>query len=153
METWKFYLGVEFSNFGNVKNRKQSFDKNGYPPLPPEPEKPEFAEGGYTGDGNKYDVAGVVHAGEYVVPQRVVRKPEAQYMLDSLENMRLRGYAEGGSVLPNINDIDTTMDYARIGDEVARALKENPMFVSWKEWRDIDARARWVMNRAGFGKE
>lgn len=33
METWKFYLGVEFSNFGNVKNRKQSFDKNGYPQI------------------------------------------------------------------------------------------------------------------------
>jgi hypothetical protein len=31
-----------------------------------------FAEGGYTGDGAKYDVAGVVHRGEYVVPSEVV---------------------------------------------------------------------------------
>jgi lambda family phage tail tape measure protein len=31
-----------------------------------------FSEGGYTGDGGKYDVAGVVHRGEYVVPANVV---------------------------------------------------------------------------------
>lgn len=32
-----------------------------------------FADGGYTGNGGKYDVAGVVHKGEYVVPQNLVR--------------------------------------------------------------------------------
>ena len=31
-----------------------------------------FAEGGYTGDGGKYDVAGVVHKGEYVMPASAV---------------------------------------------------------------------------------
>ena len=31
-----------------------------------------FAEGGYTGDGGKYDVAGIVHAGEYVMPASAV---------------------------------------------------------------------------------
>lgn len=31
-----------------------------------------FSEGGYTGDGGKYDVAGVVHRGEYVLPADVV---------------------------------------------------------------------------------
>ena len=122
-------------------------------PLPPKPTPPEFAEGGYTGDGNKYDVAGVVHAGEYVVPQRVVRKPEAQYMLDSLENMRLRGYAEGGSVLPNINDIDTTMDYARMADEIVKALHKSPIYVSWIEGKQMGDRIEWVTNRAGFGRK
>jgi len=29
----------------------------------------QYADGGYTGDGGKYEVAGVVHKGEYVVPQ------------------------------------------------------------------------------------
>jgi lambda family phage tail tape measure protein len=28
-----------------------------------------FADGGFTGDGGKYDVAGLVHRGEYVFPQ------------------------------------------------------------------------------------
>ena len=32
-----------------------------------------FATGGYTGDGGKYDVAGVVHKGEYVVNQEQLR--------------------------------------------------------------------------------
>ncbi len=33
-----------------------------------------FAEGGYTGSGGKYQVAGVVHAGEYVFPQSAVNR-------------------------------------------------------------------------------
>ncbi len=31
-----------------------------------------FSEGGYTGDGGKYDLAGVVHRGEFVIPADVV---------------------------------------------------------------------------------
>jgi len=34
----------------------------------------EFAEGGYTGAGGKYDVAGIVHRGEYVVPKSGVNQ-------------------------------------------------------------------------------
>lgn len=33
-----------------------------------------FADGGYTGDGGKYDVAGVVHKGEFVAPQEMYHK-------------------------------------------------------------------------------
>ena len=33
-----------------------------------------FASGGYTGDGGKYQPAGIVHAGEYVFPQEAVRR-------------------------------------------------------------------------------
>jgi len=33
-----------------------------------------FAEGGYTGDGSKFDVKGLVHAGEFVMPADAVRK-------------------------------------------------------------------------------
>lgn len=57
----------------------------------------EFAEGGYTGDGAKYDVAGVVHKGEYVTPKNVVQSPAAQPHLAALERMR-NGYADGGFV-------------------------------------------------------
>jgi TP901 family phage tail tape measure protein len=34
----------------------------------------EFASGGYTGAGGKYDVAGIVHKGEYVVPREQVNQ-------------------------------------------------------------------------------
>jgi hypothetical protein len=33
-----------------------------------------YFDGGYTGDGGKYDRAGIVHRGEYVLPQETVRK-------------------------------------------------------------------------------
>jgi hypothetical protein len=33
-----------------------------------------FAEGGYTGEGGKYQPAGIVHAGEYVMPARSVKQ-------------------------------------------------------------------------------
>lgn len=55
----------------------------------------EFAEGGYTGPGKKYDVAGVVHKGEYVAPQKVVNSPAAQPHISALERMRT-GFADGG---------------------------------------------------------
>lgn len=55
-----------------------------------------FSEGGFTGDGGKYDVAGVVHRGEWVVPQSVVKKPG---MLNFLNQLTYgKGYAEGGPV-------------------------------------------------------
>lgn len=55
-----------------------------------------FADGGYTGDGGKHDVAGVVHKGEWVVPQNVVQKPG---MLNFLNQLTYgRGYADGGLV-------------------------------------------------------
>lgn len=57
----------------------------------------EFAEGGWTGPGDKYDVAGVVHADEYVVPKSVNNSPAAQPHLAALERMR-GGYADGGFV-------------------------------------------------------
>ncbi|WP_270485659.1 transglycosylase family protein [Gordonia jacobaea] len=69
-----------------------------------------FATGGYTGDGGKYQVAGVVHKGEYVVPQEGVT-PESMPLLAALragwvpsaEFLRgmfgdMPGYADGGAV-------------------------------------------------------
>lgn len=35
---------------------------------------PEFATGGFTGRGGKHDVAGIVHAGEYVLPKEQVNQ-------------------------------------------------------------------------------
>jgi hypothetical protein len=57
----------------------------------------QFAEGGFTGPGSKYQPAGIVHAGEYVAPQSVVNSPSAQPHIAALEGMR-KGYADGGFV-------------------------------------------------------
>ncbi|SFC84873.1 tape measure domain-containing protein [Pseudomonas citronellolis] len=76
-----------------------------------------FDVGGYTGPGGKYEPAGVVHRGEHVQPQEVVREPGA---LSFFERVRLygfqntmralrgqlasgwRGYASGGLVAPRM---------------------------------------------------
>ncbi len=54
-----------------------------------------FADGGYTGDGGKYQPAGVVHRGEVVWSQADVRRAGG---VETVEAMRLgrKGYAEGG---------------------------------------------------------
>lgn len=52
-----------------------------------------FDKGGYTGAGGKYEPAGIVHKGEYVVPKSIVDKVGA----GNIESM-FRGYANGGLV-------------------------------------------------------
>ena len=63
-----------------------------------------YSEGGYTGNGGRLEVAGVVHRGEYVVPQPEMRDPSVAAMVASIETRRRRrtsanalpGFAEGG---------------------------------------------------------
>jgi hypothetical protein len=60
-----------------------------------------FADGGYTGSGGKYQPAGIVHAGEFVNRQEVVRQPGAREFLERFNAMgmaALPGYADGGYV-------------------------------------------------------
>jgi len=62
-----------------------------------------YAAGGYTGPGGKYQMAGVVHAGEFVNRQEVVRQPGALAFLNRFNRVgmaALRGYATGGLVTP-----------------------------------------------------
>lgn len=62
----------------------------------------EFASGGYTGPGRRNDPAGIVHAGEVVLPQEVVRRDKShlQSRYGFLPGMSsLPGYADGGRVL------------------------------------------------------
>lgn len=59
-----------------------------------------FAEGGYTGPGGKYQPAGVVHRGEYVIPADAVRRLGVGN-LDAVTEAARRGYAVGGYVDPS----------------------------------------------------
>lgn len=56
-----------------------------------------FAEGGYTGPGSKYQPAGIVHAGEWVINQRSVNG-----IMRDMPGLLpfLNGYATGGFVKP-----------------------------------------------------
>lgn len=66
--------------------------------------KGSFADGGFTGPGGKYQPAGIVHAGEHVTRQEVVRQPGARQFLDDFNTRGMaalqswQGYADGGLV-------------------------------------------------------
>lgn len=67
-----------------------------------------YDTGGYTGNGGKYQPAGLVHAGEFVARSEVVRQPGARDFLESFNRFGMRalsalpGFAEGGFVAPAI---------------------------------------------------
>jgi tape measure domain-containing protein len=63
---------------------------------------PGFARGGWTGPGSKYQIAGVVHADEYVQPKYRMREPGALAFMEAFRRHGMsilrNGYAEGGLV-------------------------------------------------------
>jgi len=67
-----------------------------------------FAAGGYTGAGGKYEPAGIVHRGEFVIPADVVSRQGPDYFNHLVGQLRVErpslpsmpGFAEGGLV-PN----------------------------------------------------
>lgn len=96
----------------------------------------EFAEGGWTGPGQKMKAVGVVHADEYVVPKRLVNSPAAQPHIASLERMRT-GYADGGFTT------NTSVQGANQSLAIANVLKNMPpMEVSVKEVTKVQNRIK-----------
>jgi hypothetical protein len=63
-----------------------------------------LASGGYTGDGSKFEPAGIVHAGEFVTRSEVTRQPGAMSFLESFNRVGMQalqslpGFAAGGLV-------------------------------------------------------
>lgn len=64
-----------------------------------------WAEGGYTGPGGKYEPAGIVHKGEYVIPKKYVNqstgRPDVNYLhkiTKAKAAPRSMSYANGGMV-------------------------------------------------------
>lgn len=56
-----------------------------------------YASGGFTGRGGKYEPAGIVHRGEFVVPQQYVNQSTGLPYANALGSL-LSGYAGGGYV-------------------------------------------------------
>lgn len=93
-----------------------------------------FAEGGYTGDGGKYEAAGVVHKGEYVMTAEMVRNNRS-LIRNVLEPQRLNGpgYANGGMVatsLPTGAAVPDPMLVAELGEirSLLGANLDKPVF-------------------------
>lgn len=92
-----------------------------------------FSRGGYTGNGGRLEPAGIVHRGEYVVPQPLMRTPIVQDMVHTIEAMRVRssgghnslpGYANGGYVTGGSPE-ETVLLQELLA--LLRYLKDNPI--------------------------
>lgn len=60
-----------------------------------------FADGGYTGAGGKYEPAGIVHRGEYVVPKEQVNQvTKVPYFMEMPRSFAQGGYVGGSSSTP-----------------------------------------------------
>lgn len=115
-----------------------------------------YSEGGYTGDGDRYEVAGVVHRGEYVVPKPIMENPrviDAVGTIEAIRRNKMAGsgipattpagsYAEGGfttpAAMPEFTELVTATQELR---EAARNIR------AYVVLRDIDD-ARESLDRA-----
>lgn len=115
-----------------------------------------YSEGGYTGDGDRYEVAGVVHRGEYVVPKPIMENPrviDAVGTIEAIRRNKMAGsglsattpagsYAEGGftapAAIPEFTELVTATQELR---EAARNIR------AYVVLRDIDD-ARESLDRA-----
>lgn len=108
------------------------FDNQGWEPV-------GYARGGYTGPGGKYQPAGIVHKGEFVLPQEIVRRPGALAALNAMLRdgvPPLPGYSAGGLVsripigsLPSSSNASASstplvLDFGQLGQFEARANAE-----------------------------
>jgi len=80
-----------------------------------------FAQGGYTGDGDKYEPAGTVHRGEFVMPKEAVNK----YGKDTFQS-----YLDG-SVATN------GMMSGASGGSMAT---QQQVYVVWKEFKEFESK-------------
>ena len=73
-----------------IKKQQQAAEAQGY------------ASGGFTPDGRKDEVAGIVHAGEWVASQELVKNPVARPLLDALD------YAQKTNTVGRLNPDDVS---------------------------------------------
>lgn len=113
-----------------------------------------FADGGYTGDGGKYTIGGIVHKGEGVLTQEEIAAlggPAGFYALrQSIKN----GFSEGGLVLdpprvlnPSKNsEIKKAMDQAQSNNSQSQPIENSLRVIMVK---DEDEAKDWLYSAEG----
>ncbi|QCR24757.1 hypothetical protein [Pontibacter sp. SGAir0037] len=132
----------------NIAKAKQLLTANA-------PEAPQFYTGGYTGDGAVHEPAGIVHKGEYVMNQSMVKANPG--LVASLEKMRLKGYASGGLVTPNPKYLmppayvpSSSMggfDYDKLAQAIAKLPAPVTRWVDFKRMEDFQGKANVFKER------
>ncbi|MCM1311268.1 MAG: phage tail tape measure protein, partial [Bacteroides sp.] len=115
-----------------------------------------YSDGGYTGDGDRYEVAGVVHRGEYVVPKPIMDNPRVVDAVGTIEAIRRNkilgasmavatpseGYADGGFTTPAAS-IDAG-EFAAAVQEFRAVAKNLRAYIVYRDIED----AKETMDRA-----
>lgn len=92
-----------------------------------------FWSGGFTGSGGKFEPAGIVHRGEVVIPEHLVKRDWS--MLRSRYG-HLPGFANGGLVQPFASSVSNTwnsnvgpsIDYNRLAQALAAVRPPQPLY-------------------------
>ena len=101
----------------------------------------KFAEGGFTGNGEGlrdetgFKQAGVVHEGEWVAPKWMVNNPQYGQIINSLENTRQKGFANGGFTspdfvnMPNLNNDNSMLRQMDMMIKSNMQMANRPIYV------------------------
>jgi hypothetical protein len=126
-----------------------------------------YSEGGYTGDGRRLEVAGVVHKGEYVVPQPIMGDPrvvDAVGMIEAIRRQRrglpgsggvtnaangTGGFAEGGHTGggAQVGDLAGVAAELRAATEAVRNLRAYIVYQDIERAGEVLTRARGPFTR------
>lgn len=114
-----------------------------------------YSDGGYTGDGDRYEVAGVVHRGEYVVPKPIMDNPRVVDAVGTIEAIRRNkilgsgmaatpsaGYADGGYTAPAPSI--SVEEFSNAVQEFRAATKAMRTYILFQDIED----AKETMDRA-----
>lgn len=108
---------------------------------------PEFKKGGPTRSSRSdSDVAGIVHANEYVIPAPIVRSPKFKSVINEIEKSRQTGsFQSGGFTSPENGTFDDRFDKVL---QQSIALSERPIVVTVVDINNGQQRVAQVIDQA-----
>jgi tape measure domain-containing protein len=104
-----------------------------------------FATGGYTGDGGKYEPAGIVHRGEFVVTKEKTQKfrPILEAIHAGRNPMLVKGFSEG-VMAPNTKNMESKLE--RI-EKAIRSQRGLELSIDERGINGIVSRIQYKQNR------
>lgn len=116
-----------------------------------------YYEGGYTGPGGRYEVAGVVHKGEYVVPQPEMNNPKVIDAVSTIEAIRRQRtnanplpqnpgeYAEGGYVTSPAGD-SSYREFLEAAKELRASCEAIKLIKAYIVYQDLEKAKETIDN-------
>lgn len=116
-----------------------------------------YYEGGYTGPGGRYEVAGVVHKGEYVVPQPEMNNPKVIDAVSTIEAIRRQRtnanplpqnpgeYNEGGYVTSPAGD-SSYREFLEAAKELRASCEAIKLIKAYIVYQDLEKAKETIDN-------